>query len=62
MTDVSSPNAKPIIEYTWGKLMNSRAYNACSSMPRFGHKGILTERGSRKDSITGKTVRLVAAV
>ena len=38
-----SAESKPIVEYTWGKLMNSRAYNACSSMPRFGHKGILTE-------------------
>lgn len=43
---VSNPNsaeAKPIVEYTWGKLNNARAYNACSSMPRFAHKGILTE-------------------
>ena len=39
----NSPEAKPIVEYTWGKLQNARAYNACSSMPRFGHKGILTE-------------------
>lgn len=39
----ASPESKPIVEYTWGKLVNSRAYNACSSMPRFGHKGILTE-------------------
>ena len=43
---VSNPNsadAKPIVEYTWGKLQNARAYNACSSMPRFAHKGILSE-------------------
>ena len=43
---VANPNsleAKPIVEYTWGKLQNARAYNACSNMPRFGHKGILTE-------------------
>lgn len=43
---VSNPNsaeAKPIVEYTWGKLSNARAYNACSSMPRFAHKGILSE-------------------
>lgn len=38
-----SPESKVIVEYTWGKINNSRAYNACSSMPRFGHKGILTE-------------------
>jgi L-cysteine S-thiosulfotransferase len=43
---VANPNsaeAKPIVEYTWGKLQNARAYNACSNMPRFGHKDILTE-------------------
>ena len=39
----SSPESKHIVEYTWGKIMNPRAYNACSSMPRFGHKGVLTE-------------------
>jgi len=39
----SSPESKPIVEYTWGKINNPRAYNACSSMPRFGHKGVLTE-------------------
>ena len=43
VADPSSSASKPIVEYTWGKLVNSRAYNACSSMPRFGHKGILTE-------------------
>ena len=32
------------MEYTWGKLWNSRAYNACSQMPRAGHKGILSEQ------------------
>ncbi|MFM7003204.1 MAG: sulfur oxidation c-type cytochrome SoxX, partial [Limnohabitans sp.] len=35
--------AKPIVEYTWGKIWNSKAYNACSNMPRAGHSGILTE-------------------
>lgn len=43
---VSDPNAaasKAIVEYTWGKLYNARAYNACSQMPRAGHKGILDE-------------------
>ena len=39
----ASPESKPIVEYTWGKIKNPRAYNACSSMPRFGHKGVLTE-------------------
>ena len=30
------------MRYTWGKLWNSKAYNACSGMPRFGHAGVLT--------------------
>jgi L-cysteine S-thiosulfotransferase len=44
---VVDPNAeasKAIVEYTWGKLWNARAYNACSQMPRAGHMGILTEK------------------
>lgn len=43
VTDPNSPAARPMLEYTWGKLWNARAYNACSQMPRVGHKGILTE-------------------
>ena len=43
VTNPNSAEAKPIVEYTWGKIQNARAYNACSNMPRFGHKGILTE-------------------
>jgi sulfur-oxidizing protein SoxX len=35
------------VKYTWGKLWNSQAYNACSDMPRFGHQGILTEEQIR---------------
>lgn len=31
-----------IVAYTYGKVYNSQAYSACSSMPRFGHKQILT--------------------
>jgi sulfur-oxidizing protein SoxX len=38
----ASPEAQPIVEYTWGKLWNSKAYNACSNMPRAGHTGILS--------------------
>ena len=41
--DASSPEAKAIVEYTWGKIWNSKAYNACSNMPRAGHMGILNE-------------------
>ncbi|MFM7026104.1 MAG: sulfur oxidation c-type cytochrome SoxX [Limnohabitans sp.] len=42
VTDPNSEAAKPIVEYTWGKIWNSKAYNACSNMPRAGHMGILT--------------------
>jgi sulfur-oxidizing protein SoxX len=44
VSDPSSPAAKPIVEYTWGKLYNAKAYNACSGMPRFGHAGLLDEK------------------
>ncbi len=43
VTDPHSEAAKPIVEYTWGKIWNSKAYNACSNMPRAGHAGILNE-------------------
>ena len=31
-------------KYAYGKVYNAEAYSACSNMPRFGHKGILTEQ------------------
>ena len=40
--DPSSPDSKAMLAYTWGKIWNSKAYNACSNMPRAGHTGILT--------------------
>jgi sulfur-oxidizing protein SoxX len=43
VTDPASAAAKPIVEYTWGKIWNAKAYNACSNMPRSGHMGNLTE-------------------
>lgn len=43
VTDPASADAKAVVEYTWGKLWNAKAYNACSGMPRFGHKGLLDE-------------------
>ena len=43
VSDPGSEAAKPIVEYTWGKIWNSKAYNACSNMPRAGHSGILNE-------------------
>ena len=37
-----------VVKYTWGKIYNAKAFNACTNMPRFGHQGILTE-GQMKD-------------
>lgn len=47
VVDPASEASKPIVEYTWSKLWNAKAYNACSGMPRFGHSGILTEQQIR---------------
>lgn len=44
VTDPNAAASKAIVEYTWGKMYNARAYNACSQMPRAGHKGILNEK------------------
>ena len=41
--DPSDAAARPVVEYTWGKLYNAKAYSACSVMPRFGHAGMLNE-------------------
>ena len=43
VTDPNSEVSKPIVEYTWGKIWNPKAYNACSNMPRGGHNGVITE-------------------
>jgi len=43
VTDPNSPAAQAVVKYTWGKIWNSRAYNACSNMPRAGTNGILTQ-------------------
>jgi sulfur-oxidizing protein SoxX len=42
VTDPNSSAAQEIVRYTWGKIWNAKAYNACSNMPRAGHMGILT--------------------
>ena len=42
--DPAAPESKAMVEYTWGKIWNSKAYNACSNMPRAGHMGTLTEK------------------
>lgn len=41
--DLYAPESAAIVQYTWGKIWNAKAYNACSLMPRAGHSGILTE-------------------
>ena len=45
--DPADPAAAAVVQYTWGKLWNSKAYAACSNMPRFGHKGLLNEQQIR---------------
>ena len=47
VSDPAAEASKPIVEYTWGKLWNAKAYNACSGMPRFGHAAILDEQQIR---------------
>lgn len=36
-------NSEQTLRYTWAKIWNAHAFNACSAMPRFGDAGILTE-------------------
>jgi len=43
VADPASKDSEAIVKYTWGKLWNAKAYNACSGMPRFGHAGVLNE-------------------
>ena len=42
--DPADPVSAPVVQYTWGKLYNAKAYNACSGMPRFGHEKLLSEK------------------
>jgi L-cysteine S-thiosulfotransferase len=37
-------NTEETRKYVYAKVYNSNAFSACSSMPRFGHNGILTEQ------------------
>ena len=45
--DIAAPESAAIVQYTWGKLWNAKAYSACSNMPRFGHMGLLDEQQLR---------------
>ena len=42
--DVNAAESLPIVKYTWGRIWNTHAFNACSGMPRFGDAKILTEQ------------------
>jgi len=37
-------NGPEMQKYAYGKVYNSQAFAACSSMPRFGHHNVLTEK------------------
>lgn len=45
--DIAAPESAAVVQYTWGKLWNSKAYAACSNMPRMGHMGLLDEQQIR---------------
>ena len=42
VVDPKAPSSEAVVRYTWGKIWNAKAYNACSGMPRFGHAGVLS--------------------
>ncbi len=44
VVDPNGAASAEMVKYTWGKIWNAKAYNACSNMPRAGHMGILTEQ------------------
>jgi sulfur-oxidizing protein SoxX len=37
-------NSEEVRKYAFAKVYNAQAFSACSTMPRFGHNGILTEQ------------------
>ena len=37
-------NSPQIQKYAYGKIYNAKAFNLCSTMPRFGHSGTLSEQ------------------
>ncbi len=42
VTEPTSDAARPVVQYTWSKIFNAKASNACSVMPRFGEANVLT--------------------
>jgi sulfur-oxidizing protein SoxX len=47
VADPAAPGSEAIVKYTWAKIYNAKAYNACSTMPRMGHAKVLTEEQIR---------------
>jgi sulfur-oxidizing protein SoxX len=45
--DPAAPASEAVVKYTWAKIYNAKAYNACSTMPRLGHAKVLTEQQIR---------------
>ncbi len=37
------PNSEEVLRYVYSRIYNAKAFKPCANMPRFGHKGILTE-------------------
>jgi L-cysteine S-thiosulfotransferase len=40
--DPLAKDSEAIVKYTWARIWNGHAFNACNGMPRFGDAGILT--------------------
>ncbi|MDI9333807.1 MAG: sulfur oxidation c-type cytochrome SoxX [Cytophagales bacterium] len=40
--DPAAKDSEAIVKYTWARIWNTHAFNACNGMPRFGDAGILT--------------------
>lgn len=40
--DPASKDSEAIVKYTWARIWNGHAFNACNGMPRYGDAGILT--------------------
>ncbi|MEY4295060.1 MAG: SoxX protein [Pseudomonadota bacterium] len=41
--DPASKDSEAIVKYTWARIWNGHAFNACNGMPRYGDAGILTQ-------------------
>jgi L-cysteine S-thiosulfotransferase len=41
--DPNSKESEAIVKYTWARIWNGHAFNACNGMPRYGDAGILNQ-------------------